>query len=221
MLSYVDYENTFNFLCDFNSDGKIDGGRDGGDRGSIMGLQLYENFITFADTERDENNMQKIIDGPKTSALIFSILNSTKERTENKDLQKSITYFLEGGDLTYTDNNDKKQTVTLESGKENGNYTIENFFAFIKGEFNFGRQNSEVLKQLHTPETYDIKEFLINQGNQINEQRNVAEIFMDKDKIGKKTLEAVRNMPRIDRIRAQLRSGDALLNRTLDDKLTT
>jgi len=75
MLKYVGPATIFEFLCDFNSDGKVDGNQDGkGDRGSMTGFQLHETLLQFSNVEDDGNGYNRIKDGPKTSKLIESIL---------------------------------------------------------------------------------------------------------------------------------------------------
>lgn len=90
----------------------------------------------------------------------------------------------------------------------------------MKGKFEYGTTDKQARKEIQTPATQDIKEFLINQGNQLNTQRNLAELFMDKEKIQGKTLEAVHNMPHIDRIRSQYRKIDYSIESSLDGKLS-
>jgi hypothetical protein len=195
----VNVDNTFKFLCDFNSDGKVDGGKEAKDVGAVMGLQLYENLLDAGAKEYDESKKEyRLIDGKDTSKLIEHILLSVSSREKiDSTLRTAIEYFIAvtSKELSYNvkDENDPKKTVnkkiSINTGRDaNGNITIENFLNFMKGGFVFNEtvpdaDQKVIDNKLKTTAGFDVKEYLRMHGDKLNAKRDVAELFLDPEEI--------------------------------------
>lgn len=166
----------FMFLCDFDSDGIVNStditGRDQQnkkrrDTGSVMGGQLYTNFLQYATTERrnidgDAKEEKVIIDGQETSDLIKNILTACSTSTENANLQQAIETFI------------KKQT------DNSGQITMAEFMEFMKNT-TYVRAGTNTETSLSS--AADIKEYLKTLGEQLNEGKDLSRLFIDKKKV--------------------------------------
>lgn len=206
----VGVESTFKFLCDFNSDGKVDGGKEAKDVGAVMGIQLYENLLDAGTVKYDEDKKEYIlVDGEETSNMIEHILLSVASSTTiNDKLKTAIDFFLSSKkkELTYTVKDEtgekpktRKEKMEINTGRDaSGNISIENFLSFMKGEFVYKENVNEdeqkaIDEKLKTTAGYDIKEYLRVNGDKLNAKRDMAEIFLDPEEIANRTREASRD----------------------------
>jgi hypothetical protein len=180
----VNKKNLFLFLCDFDSDWTVNStnitkqkpNHTRRDTGSVMGLQLYQNFASYANL--DANN--SIIDGPRTAILIKNIIVGVQSKSDqNSNLYQSLNKY-----------------ITAESNKwEQSWFSIQSFLQLMTGEYNIGG------KKLNVIWTTAIKSYLESLANESNEWSwDVSDIFVSKQDRAAKLKENAETAPDVSRI---------------------
>lgn len=186
LLEIIDPNDVFYFLCDFDSDGvvnstpidKKDINKKRRDTGSVMGGQLFTNFLEYADTKREdvENGEDRdgdgkadkiIIDGTKTTDLISHILTAAARDTENENLKTAITKFI------------TEQTTTGDNL-----ITMAEFTEFMKNT-TYTRSTGE---EANLSAAADVRNFLKSTTDRLNEGKDLSRLFMDEKEIQKNLL---------------------------------
>lgn len=162
----VNSKNVFLFLCDFDGDGTVNStnvtkqkpNESRRDTGSVMGLQLYQNFAAKA-TIDDKNN---IIDGPRTAALIKNIIIGVKSKADkDSPLFYAVSEFIK----------------TQDTLKDKW-YTIQSFVDFMRGnnKYTIGGKQTKVIGVTW------VKSYLESLAQETNEwSGDVADIFVNAD----------------------------------------
>ncbi len=194
----------FMFLCDFDSDGIVNStdiiGRDKQnkkrrDTWSVMGGQLYTNFLQYATTERwnidwDSEKEKIIVDGPETSNLIKNILLACSTASENDNLKNAIEIFI------------------TEQTKDNGQITMVEFMEFMKNT-----TYTHKWVETNLSSAADIKGYLKTVGEQLNEGKDLSRLFLDKKEIQNNILA---NIQTSDGIFSDREKQLNLINKNLD-----